>query len=396
MKLIGFLPYILILICAVFSSYFAKKNKGILYLFTIYLSIFTSFSGTVSPDRERYALDYINKNYVYEPMFTFISNILHLLNLNEYYLFFVFSFFTFLFTILTINRIEKIFNTNYYFIFFSYLFYIVMPGMYFGQFITIRQCLAISIMSYAILLYLTNIKYKKIVAIILFIVGFITHYSSILYFIIFIFIAKILKNQLSNLIYYSLFILSLLTIIFPLFKNIVINIMLYLFNNNKYFTKYIYYVLVTSEFNLNDTISIIIKNTFFILIIFLQLIYKIHLKNEKEKNIYNILFNLSFIGLLLRNVLAFNPSFMRITNYFTFFSFITFSLWISKNICTITVKNINDIIIKQKLIEKYFIIYFVFILIIFLYFYNIFLFVGETNSRIFYEHGLAIINKIIN
>jgi len=96
MELIGLLPYLFILFITLAVAIFGKRSRMLIYLYSLLLSIFTGFTGEVSPDRYRYALAYLNEYYIYEPMFNAISRFLHVFSLDERFLFWTFSLSTFI------------------------------------------------------------------------------------------------------------------------------------------------------------------------------------------------------------------------------------------------------------------------------------------------------------
>lgn len=399
MIFLGLIPYLILFFLAITSTYLLKFNKSLLYVFTFLLALFTSFTGTVSPDRERYAIAYITKNYNFEPMFAFLSTIVNHLGLNEYFLFFAFSLLTFLFILNSLELSKKIFceDNNVYML--GYILYIVIPGMYFAQFITVRQSLAIGLTAYATLLFLEGKNKKKLLSYSIFFIAFLTHYSSILYFLSFLFVAKFFKRFFYGRVYFILFTFSFFISFSPFLKSIIVNFLYFLFSKNDFLSKYIYYVFITSDFGIKDALLVLLKNSYYTILLFLQLFFKVDIQNERIKKIYNILFNLFFLGLLLRNSLAFNHSFIRFSNYFVFPGIISFSFWFSKRVYYfdklkyIYNKKKPNLLLNEIKI-RYLIYFFLITSLFFLYLYNIFLFVGEVQSRIFLVHGKHVMNML--
>jgi hypothetical protein len=220
MELIGLLPYLFTLFITLAVAIFGKRSRMLIYLYSLLLSIFTGFTGEVSPDRYRYALAYLNEYYVYEPMFSAISRFLHVFSLDERFLFWAFSLLTFIFILLSLEIIESIFKTKRFVYALAFVLYIVTPGMYFSQFITIRQSLAISFSVYASILFFSSTRKERMFSFIFFVLAFITHYSSILFFLFFILTANIFTKRFSKQLYLLIFFTTIFLGLTPVFKNI--------------------------------------------------------------------------------------------------------------------------------------------------------------------------------
>ncbi|WP_235280357.1 EpsG family protein [Thermotoga sp. Mc24] len=385
------MPYLFILVITLAVTVLGRRSRLLIYFYSLLLSIFTGFSGEVSPDRHRYALAHSNQIYVYEPMFNILSKFCHVLSLDERFLFWLFSLLTFTFILLSLETVESVCKTKRFVYVLTFALYIVTPGLYFSQFITIRQSLAISFSVYASILFLTLKGKKRGLSFIFFALAFITHYSSILYFLVFISIVNISKKFFSKRFYLLVFSLITLLGFTPIFKNITEQILLIVLSNIDIYERYAYYVSLSSQFGFKEALSVLAKGGYYLILLLFQIIFPIRIEDESVRKFYNSSFNMFYFGQIFRSIFAFNPSLIRFTNYFVFFGLISFSIWFFER-----VKSLKSIKVHGfgELEFRYLVYYFLIISIVILYIYNVSIYVGETDTRIFVEHGKKIMELL--
>jgi len=180
------------------------------------------------------------ENYVYEPLFIFISIITKYI-FNYYNLFLMFLTFLHLFLILIAYK--NILKNSLYTI--AMAIYISTFTFWLSNLSMLRQGLAIAIFTYA-LSYLINGKYRK--SIILGIITLGIHFSGAIYFIVY-FLFKILRRIYKKpLIFYVLVLLIIFLLLYPdnLFLNLIKNIIkntLILFPSNQNLEKVYWYLI---------------------------------------------------------------------------------------------------------------------------------------------------------
>ena len=238
--------------------------------------------------------------YRFEPGFLLITNILSSFYLNYNYFLFIYAFFTWFFFFIS-------FRNNYKILPYCLLF-LILNGFYFWTFNGVRQATAITIFAFAVN-YILSKDLKKFLLIIL--LGGLFHYSIFLliplYFIIDKnFLEKIFKRIPLLLFYFLTIYLNSLDLLRYL-ANYVIDII------PKYaaHTENMYTLTIEKNTGLGEIYNHIIN-------IFIIIISTVIIERFPKSKIY---FYLTFIGMLLANMIMGIQIFGRLVLYFIFFKY---------------------------------------------------------------------------
>lgn len=143
-----------------------KKGKKLLIFAIVLPSIVAAFRGNTGSDSEMYRIAYeqginaVHRWVNFEMGYRILVQILHSLYMPYQVLFFVTSFITVSFTLLTILQLKKCIDVRL-------ATYIYITGLYLFSFNAMRQCIAISLCLYGIVLYLKRHLIKGIMMILL-------------------------------------------------------------------------------------------------------------------------------------------------------------------------------------------------------------------------------------
>lgn len=204
-----------ILLISIILSLFFIGNKFpnieniISFILLIILILVGGFRDKVGSDYIFYTNWYIEgtRDDGFEVGFLAIMKIFRYLNLDYKFLFFFFSFFTYLFVYLAIKKYTKDVNL-------SLMFYFLVPVLFLCSFIYIRQSLSVAIAFYAFTFLLDK---KYVIYFLWMMVGILFHYSCLIPFVVFFVIHtwgySIKKNYLYILMGIS-FIISRVGIIY--------------------------------------------------------------------------------------------------------------------------------------------------------------------------------------
>lgn len=279
-----------IIIINLISSRVIVIQKIIFLILFIILFVFSGFIYEVGPDWAMYEqlyslkLEYFEANMT-EPFFILLSDIGRYYQFDKVFIQIIHSFLSLFFIYLSLEKIN-------YHKFYMLFIYICMVDFYLLNLIGIRQGLAISIVFYALVLYVYNSK--KLWAFFYLLLAVMVHYSAIILLICFPFF-PLLKKKYSNSMYIFFLLLSLI---------------LYKINFLSFLTSFLIgrYESYSNGGLESNIFKILIYNSLFLFLLFSKI-------KNKNFNI-NFLFNYYFIGIVIVNIFASNTFLSRIWFYF--------------------------------------------------------------------------------
>lgn len=298
--------YFIVIVNIIFKN--IKSLKDIMFFLTfVVLFIFSGFIYETGPDWGVYEFLY-NSNLKYftedmnEPFFILVSDIGKYFGFDKIFIQMVFTFFSLFFIYKTLKRIN-------YHKFYMIFIYFCLTELYILNLVGIRQALAISIVFYAITIYLINDK--KFSSFLFIFLAFMVHYSVIIILFIFPFLF-LLRKYYNNYIYISLWVTSII-----LYKINFLSIL-----TNMLIGRYEFYANVDNPES--SFLRLIIHNLFFLFFLFFI--------NRNKSKEFNFFLNYFFIGILILNIFASNVYLTRLWIYFeiSLLFLITYSIFSQK------------------------------------------------------------------
>lgn len=277
---------------------FNKQKNSLIRYFLLFLIIVVS--GT------RYEVGYDYYNYVnyysiwlpynLEPLFIYLVQLEQLITDNYQILFLTFSFLTISVIYYAITKYTKYIKT-------SFLFYLLIPGLYITSFSTLRQSLAMAFFFLAMyfLLYPKN-KFKYVFYSV---ISVLLHYSAIVPVLIVIIFYKVLKVNYSFFIYAFFIVLSLILLNIDFVEILLSNAP----------GRYGSYLDMPREIPIY---KVFLVNVFMLIIVF----FKNKFIKENEDI---VLINLLFVGIIILNLFSNFEHVSRLSHYFTIFQIIILS-----------------------------------------------------------------------
>lgn len=189
--------YIALLVCFFSLCFFTYKkpiyDRGISYIILIIMILIGGFRNNIGYDYEAYTQWYLlgTRDNDFEFGFLKLMQLMRLLDLSPNFLFFVISFFTYLFLYLGIRKYTD--KTTL-----SLTLYFLIPSLFLTSFTLIRQSLAVAISFYA---FSFLVDRKFLVYTIYMLLAISIHYSALLPFLVFPFLYKYSKYVKINYIY---------------------------------------------------------------------------------------------------------------------------------------------------------------------------------------------------
>jgi transmembrane protein EpsG len=183
------------------GNYFPDKNKYTQPLTLAIVILIAGFRSHVGADYDSYVVWYIDKtrDCDFELGFLAILNVFRFFGLSHYYLFFFFSFFTYVFFYLGIRKYTV--NANV-----AFVIFLLLPGLFLNSLSFVRQAFSMSISFYAFY-YLINKKY--LIYFILMLIGLLIHNSCLLPFVLFT-LVFLFESKIKVLHLYFLLVLSMI------------------------------------------------------------------------------------------------------------------------------------------------------------------------------------------
>lgn len=194
-QLLPYLTFLAIFVLFCLCSELTGNKWFRLPAFTLAL-LFAGLRNALSPDMERYRFfyeHYRSGEYtkLIEPSFVLISAVLNKLGLDYHALFFFYTFITLGFVFAAINNLTRYVKT-------STLLYILVPYLFLGLFIEMRQECAVAVVFYAMsLFYKEDLKFRTIKVIFFAALSVAFHYSAAGYWVIFFLSLKFLRKEFS-------------------------------------------------------------------------------------------------------------------------------------------------------------------------------------------------------
>ncbi len=310
---IGYIITIFVFVVVAFISEVYKNNKFI-YIFLIYLIIFSSTRDIVNFDMENYKKMYENYKFLsalqIEPGFIFFSWLFNYVTSSPYLLFFSYSLLNTLFVFFSIKNLTPYIKS-------SLFLYLTIPMLYLSTLIGIRQSLAEAIMFFA-----ASLLFKgKIFSFLFFgILSIMFHYSAVLILIIICLIYLFLKNRVKINFLFSIITISLILNFLNIdrfFLNFAL-MLLYPLLPEKY-VRYAY-LLIEQEGTALKGFSIYTTLLFNILSIFSIYCNHILIKRGYIHENYGLIINILALGTVYMNLFGeFSDVTARIFYYFIFY-----------------------------------------------------------------------------
>lgn len=171
---------VVVVFCLVLvACVYPKNEKRISWLLISIMILIGGFRDRIGSDHDSYVSWYLQgtRDEDFEFGFVVIMNLFRALHLSPHFLFFFFSFFTYVFVCLGIRNYTT--NVNL-----ALLCYILIPCLYITSFTLVRQSFSVAISFYAFY-YLINKKY--LIFFLLMLVGFSIHRTCLIAFLVFLF-----------------------------------------------------------------------------------------------------------------------------------------------------------------------------------------------------------------
>lgn len=200
---IGYVVTILIFFILSFFSETYKNNK-FMYIFLIYLIVFSSTRDIVNFDMKNYKAMYENYKTLsileVEPGFIFLSWMFNHFTSSPYLLFFSYSLLNILFVYFAIKNFTPYIKT-------SFFLFLTIPMLYLMSLIGIRQSLAEAIIFFAVSFLFTG---EKLLFLFFGILSILFHYSAVVVLIIIYLIYLFLKDKVKLKFLFSIITISLI------------------------------------------------------------------------------------------------------------------------------------------------------------------------------------------
>jgi hypothetical protein len=309
---ISLLPYLLVVFIYVLLSltssvtrirFFHVTSVGLLICFVGFRNAFTPDAG-----RYRYFYEHLSNSdfqRMVEPSFFFIGKILEALRLDYHALFLFYAAVTILFMYRGISNLTPYIKT-------SMLLYLLVPYLFLGLFIEMRQDCAIAIVLYAMSLWRNeHLKHRAVKIFMLAALSIAFHYSAGFYWLVFLISIRFLKRTFSFGVYGFALLCSLL--VPPTLVLRLISLMLYPVLPNAYRAHVDDLVQLGAASGEHSILSLFIYN-------FLSLIFCY--ARKINRNFPVDLTNLFVIGTVILNLTRLYGDLARIANYFIVFEIV--------------------------------------------------------------------------
>lgn len=195
---IQILPYLVFLAAYVIlcASSELTRNKWFHFAALTLALLFAGFRNALSPDMERYRFYYEHYRAgdytkLIEPSFVLISAVLSNLGLDYHALFFFYTLVTLGFVFAAVNNLTTYTKT-------STLLYILIPHLFLGLFIEMRQECAVAVVFYAMsLLYKEDLNFRTAKVVFFAALSVAFHYSAAGYWLVFFLCLRLLRKEFS-------------------------------------------------------------------------------------------------------------------------------------------------------------------------------------------------------